>query len=536
MQNYMSARLRLLFLFIGPFLSISHAEGLNDSLQVIWEDHTASDSSRFAAINAFYIRNSYASPDSVLSVSYMHYEMAQQKNSKREMLNALDNRALAWYVLGHNEQAMEALQQVLDILVSLNDSANLARQYANIGSIYRGQNNFLEAVNYYSLGLTILEEKGMKAAQADVLNNLGLVYEDIKQFDLAESYLNQALDLYQELGMQDKIGNIWLNMGAVHSQQSNFSEAISHGRKALPILQAENNLYSVAHTYQLFALVYQKMDQIDSALIYLHKSLAIHQDMNNKGAILNNQVMLAELTYVEDVEAATKMGEDILKKIDTLSGTRTKRDLYHLLYRCYKEQQNHRLSLEMHERYQYYVDSIQIEDNQTAITRKAIQHEFDQKLQQTEQDHAENQAQLRDKQLKERYAILLVSAVLIGLLLFYARSRTITHQKQQALLLAEIEALKHANASAALQPNGFQLDKVKIEQSIERTLNETDWKVLNLLLDDPVISNKDIAKLAFMSVDGIGSSLRRMYNAFEVKESKYKKISLLMQAIKLSNA
>jgi hypothetical protein len=38
-----------------------------------------------------------------------------------------------------------------------------------------------------------------------------------------------------------------------------------------------------------------------------------------------------------------------------------------------------------------------------------------------------------------------------------------------------------------------------------------------------------------MSVDGIGSSLRRMYVYFDIKESKYKKISLIMAAIKASN-
>jgi len=55
------------------------------------------------------------------------------------------------------------------------------------------------------------------------------------------------------------------------------------------------------------------------------------------------------------------------------------------------------------------------------------------------------------------------------------------------------------------------------------------------LVEDPVISNQDIAKKAFLSVDGIGSSLRRMYDYFEIKESKYKKISLLLEAIKISN-
>ena len=78
-------------------------------------------------------------------------------------------------------------------------------------------------------------------------------------------------------------------------------------------------------------------------------------------------------------------------------------------------------------------------------------------------------------------------------------------------------------------------NKEKIEHAINRKLNETDWKVLNLLLENPVITNKEIAEKVFMSVDGIGSSLRRMYEYFNIKESKYKKISLLLEGIKISN-
>ena len=81
----------------------------------------------------------------------------------------------------------------------------------------------------------------------------------------------------------------------------------------------------------------------------------------------------------------------------------------------------------------------------------------------------------------------------------------------------------------------FELNRDKIEISINRKINETDWTILNILIDDPVISNKETAAKAFKSVDGVGSALRRMYDYFEIKESKYKKISLLMKAIKLSN-
>ena len=126
--------------------------------------------------------------------------------------------------------------------------------------------------------------------------------------------------------------------------------------------------------------------------------------------------------------------------------------------------------------------------------------------------------------------------MLVFIIVFYARARINKHRRQKELLLNELDKLKSAKGSSiSLNADNFQLDVVKIEQAINRKMNETDWKVLNILLEDPVISNKGIAEKAFLSVNGIASSLRRMYFNFDIKESKYMKISLIMAAIKISN-
>ena len=67
-------------------------------------------------------------------------------------------------------------------------------------------------------------------------------------------------------------------------------------------------------------------------------------------------------------------------------------------------------------------------------------------------------------------------------------------------------------------------------------MNKTDWTTLQLLLDNPTIMNKEIAEKSMLSVDGIGSSLRRMYDYFEIRNTKYKKIALLNKVIKISES
>ena len=48
-------------------------------------------------------------------------------------------------------------------------------------------------------------------------------------------------------------------------------------------------------------------------------------------------------------------------------------------------------------------------------------------------------------------------------------------------------------------------------------------------------ADKELAEKVFLSSDGVGSSLRRMYAIFDIQESKYMKIGLLLKTIKISN-
>ena len=80
----------------------------------------------------------------------------------------------------------------------------------------------------------------------------------------------------------------------------------------------------------------------------------------------------------------------------------------------------------------------------------------------------------------------------------------------------------------------LELDRDRLDQMLGRPLNDTDWNVLNILLSDPAITNRGIAEQAYLSVDGVGSSLRRMYVYFDIRETKYKKMALLHAAMKAS--
>jgi len=537
LYNPTNTKLSTTFLFaILILLFTNQVHAKVDSLQQVWLDDSYPDSSRFNAINEFRKKKTFSKPAAVIESSIFHYDLAQQKNSKIEIANALINKAIALRVFGKYDAALKTLNTLVETRVSMNDTIGLADSYIEIGIVYHYQSKYLDAVKYYSKSLALYQEKGMESRQTNVFNGLALAYAEINNFNLALEYFDKATQLAQKLNQEKMLNDLSLNIGFANYGKKNYIQAISNSKKVINFFETSNDQVGLADCYYLLAQSHQALNQIDTALFYIKKSLDINLSIGNPQQIIPTKILFANILFETNIAEATKIGEELLPEIDTSFGYAYLTQTHHLLYRCYKAKGNLPLALSMHEKYVMYNDSLFVEEDNLAITRQALQTEHEIELLNKQLENEQAQSALEYNQLKRTFAILLSSLFIIFLTAFYARSKILNQRREKENLLKEIKQLKdRGNSTFHLFPKKFQLERMKIEATINRKLNETDWKVLNILLDDPVISNKEIAQKAFLTVDGISSCLRRMYIAFDVKESKYKKISLIMKAIKLSN-
>lgn len=506
-----------------------------DSLKAIWKNEKESDSLRFKAINTYYRHFTFSQPDSILLLSRDHLAYAEHTKNLKEMANAYNERSYAYYIKGDLTASMEALKESIDLLSQMGDPIALASVYANIGNIYGEQNKYQDAIGYFTKTLKIFEVENVPTGEARMLTNIGLIYYHIDSYDLSLDYLGRALSLYRRLQLENKTGTILSEIGSVFYQQGKFSEAVEKADSAELILVESNNKFALADCYFLKAKSYLELDDREKARVYVDKSLLIDQELQNNSKIIERLTFDAELYFDEDIALATQKAEDIVTLLKTETKNELKVKLYDLLHRCYKAQNRYDSSLRMLEQVILYSDSLEIQKSRTAIVRKTLQDAYEDKLSQSQIAYENTQTRLRRSHLRKIYFLGVLCMLIITSVLLYSRTRILASHKKRDQLLEEVDKLKNIDSSIVAESNRFQLDRSKIESFIDRKLNETDWKVLNILLEDPVISNKDIAKKAIMSVDGIGSSLRRMYEYFDIKESKYKKISLLMLTIKLSS-
>ena len=75
------------------------------------------------------------------------------------------------------------------------------------------------------------------------------------------------------------------------------------------------------------------------------------------------------------------------------------------------------------------------------------------------------------------------------------------------------------------QPQTFSRDT--LEHQVGFTINATDWKVIELLMAQPLLTVEELAAAVFLSKDGMKTSLRRLYKTFNIKEGGSKKVRLI---------
>ena len=508
-----------------------------DSLKNIWTNVNNPDSLRFEAIESYYYKNTYAKPDSVISLTKYHYQLGKEKGVVKEMASALNERSYAHYIKGDLNTSIEVLKQSISLLEKINEPKNLIVIQSNLGSIYNEQKEYLKAFNSFTTSLEIIRDFKLKTSEARILAQIGDIYNTLDELDLAMEYFDKSLTICvaSKITKQNQIGTIFLKKAEIYYKKQQYSQAIDYSNKAIIEFNDTNNKNALSNCYMLLAKANKKLFEKDLAITYTDKALAINYELDNNSKIIETQILKSYLLLDTKPAQARNLSEKSLQLLKPETSNKIKADLHKLLYECYKRSNQTNRALSMIEKYTVFKDSFQLEKNKILIIKETIKRQYEQKLKETEAINEKENAIVKLTYTYRIYFVLSLSILLIFLFAYIFRMKNKKTRDELDSLLAEINTLKRKEKlNLLVDASNFELNKEKIQASINRKLNKTDWSVLNVLLQNPEASNKEISEKVFLSIDGIGSSLRRMYQFFDLKETKYKKVLLIKRAIEIS--
>ena len=511
-----------------------------DTLRLIWENEELTDSLRFAALDEFHVLFSLVMPDSTLSVLDYYHELAISKGADRQVYRSAVRKG---NILRHQDLIEEARTHYYEALIvakEMNNARLEAIIIGNFGNLHLDQGEYFESIKRYNEAKKIFSTEDDKLGEARMLNGIGAINSQIGNDDIALVHYEKALNIYKELDTKDisysilNSTTILMNIGLLYTKDNLLIKAEASFLEALKILKPYNYKIYILGCYNTLAHIYLELNQVDKSLLYANKGFDIAKELDINREILRSKILLATINYQNNKSIQQLV--NILEQVSENGSLEMKRGVYELLYIGYKFQDKLDMSLKMYELFNLYNDSIQKSIESYAVARETVKSEYEKILFEAKLNSEIEKNDLKVTQIKNVVTIIITSILLILLLVYFIFLNNKKNNKKRDALLDEIKSLKENKVSPIVDPKDFELSKQKIDDHLKRVLNETDWKVLLILLDNPMVLNKEIAEKSNMSLDGISSSLRRMYEYFEVKDTKYKKISLIHSAIKISNA
>ena len=527
-----------LSLFVVLFLSVyakqTYADSKLDSLKLIWQNEELLDSTRFQALDDYYDLYAFVMPDSVLSSLNFYYDLAREKKSERQIYRALLRKGNIYRNQNKKEIAIINYKLARSVAKSLNNSQLEAIIIGNLGNIHLDKKEYLEAIKFYNEAKDVFVKENDFKGEGRILNGIGAINLKIGNYELALSHFNKSLVAYNKSDVSPHhLATISMNIGLIHFYSDSFSKAEDAFNDAIKILDP-NDIFFLKDCYLMLGTIKLELSDIESADWFATKSLELNNELDIGAGILSSKVLKGMILYETNKEKGTLELEGLSNQVSKSSNFELKQLFYEFLYDAYKYHEKWELSLKMHELLLAYTDSIEQRKNSFKVVREAIKNEYKAKLYENQLKYENEKSELKIKQVKRTSLVAVFFVIIISLLLFFIILRIKKNTQRRNILLEEIKSLKNQKINVVSEHNQLELNKEKIDKCINRVLNETDWSVLQILLENPTAMNKEIAEKANLSIDGVGSSLRRMYEYFKIHETKYKKIALLHNAIKIS--
>ncbi len=257
------------------------------------------------------------------------------------LLEAYTVWPLAWLRLGHLQEAMQTMEQGLDLarrfgcrkqqgylsnsagLIALEqknptaafrffeEAQAIARETGDVDLQARAINNlayaagfvlgdYLSARDYYWQVHALMRERGDRLSQGLLMGNLGWVSGMLGDFEAARFYQQQALSLAREMDNRYMQTYALLNLSAVMIAEGDVREATRYARRAfaLAVETGENSAQAWAYFYLGHAVLLE--GNVSSAMDMFQHSVAIRKTLDQPGMWIESLAGLAQAALAKD--------------------------------------------------------------------------------------------------------------------------------------------------------------------------------------------------------------------------------------------
>jgi tetratricopeptide (TPR) repeat protein len=300
-------------------------------------------------------------PDTALTISYDALSLARLiKDIEGESL-CLGSLASTFRKIGNYSRALELSIQRLKLEEKRNIPRNLATAMITIGTVYREQQEYRKALEYYSKADSVITKNNIEGLQYYIALNIGDAYNLLNKSDSALTYLNKSLELAKVFPDKELIGDYigtsmtglghsYLKLGSYQQSQENYQAGIKYLTEAnddeilceatlglanlykhikkfdsaayyatlsLTIAQKDGFLSQELEAAEFLTEHYQRIKNIDSAFTYVSYVKSLNDSVNSKSKIREAQVISSN-EHFRQLELEEKRRQDQKERVEQL--------------------------------------------------------------------------------------------------------------------------------------------------------------------------------------------------------------------------
>lgn len=313
--------------------------------------------------------------------------------------------------LGNYTEAQKYLIRALRMAESIQDTFSMMSLYTNIGSVYKAQKDWRNALSYSQKAASIARFRNIPGIEAINLKNQADVLAETGKPELAASKYQQALRLFLELNKPISAAEVQISLLNIRQQ----------GRLAGP-------------------------EDIDEAIKILTEALDIRKKINDRENMLHTQLVLGKLELLRGQYAhAEALLAEALQWSADMDSQSSRAEAYSLLAHARAGMGDFRQAYRYQELHQAVQDSMLSRQNAAIIQELEIKYQAEKK------DRALAERQARAEQLeaeiqKRYYQVVLLAvgsilaSLIAGLLFFLFRYNKRLHLHRLQLIRKEQEA------------------------------------------------------------------------------------------------
>jgi tetratricopeptide (TPR) repeat protein len=233
-------------------------------------------------------------PDTAITFSYHALTLARSINYYDGESKALSILASTLRKMGNYPRALELNIQKLKLEEKRKQPRDLASVLISIGAVYREQEEYRIALNYYSQADSVIRQYNIEDLKYYIALNIGDAYNLLNKSDSAFTYFSKSLELARVYNDPDLVGDFigtsMTGLGHSYLKLESYNNSLINYQQAIAYLQAANDDEVLCEATLGLANLYRKLNKYDSSGYFANRSLAIAK----KDGFLSKELEAAE--------------------------------------------------------------------------------------------------------------------------------------------------------------------------------------------------------------------------------------------------